>query len=118
LLTDIFSMNDPSELSHGFSYAIRILKRRAWEAKKSVTAEDAGQAKELVPGNAEERANAFFNKGPDGIVNQDRLADVVKFFALSFSATFDELGQWRAYADDGRGYALGFDTEKLEGASA
>jgi Protein of unknown function (DUF2971) len=55
---------------------------------------------------------------PDGIVNQDRLADVVKFFALSFSATFDELGQWRAYADDGRGYALGFDTEKLEGASA
>jgi hypothetical protein len=115
-LTDIFSMNDPSELSHGFSCAIRILMRRAWEAKKSVAAEDAGQAKELVPANAEERANAFFTRVLDGIVNQDRLADVVKFFALSFSATFDELGQWRAYADDGRGYALGFDTEKLEGA--
>jgi hypothetical protein len=113
-LSDIFSMNDPSELSHGFSYALRILKFRAWEAKKVAPAGETGR--DTAPTNAEERANAFFTRVLDGIVSQDRLADVLKFFALSFSATLGELGQWRAYANDGRGYALGFDTAKLEEA--
>lgn len=37
-------------------------------------------------------------------------------FTCSFSERGDDLGQWRAYADNGRGYALGFDTELLEQA--
>jgi len=36
------------------------------------------------------------------------------FFVGSFSSQGDELGQWRAYADNGRGYALGFETKPLE----
>lgn len=40
------------------------------------------------------------------------------YFTCSFSADGDELGQWRAYADNGRGYALGFDRRGLESAFA
>ena len=36
------------------------------------------------------------------------------YFVSCFSATGDDLGQWRAYADNGRGFALGFDTAMLE----
>ncbi len=36
------------------------------------------------------------------------------FFVCSFSSCGDDLGQWRAYADNGRGYALGFDATALE----
>lgn len=36
------------------------------------------------------------------------------YFICSFSSCGDDLGQWRAYADNGRGYALGFDGRVLE----
>jgi len=39
-------------------------------------------------------------------------------FVLSFSENGDDLGQWKAYADNGRGYALGFDAHTLEQAFA
>jgi hypothetical protein len=32
----------------------------------------------------------------------------LEFFIASFSRARDDLGQWRAYADNGRGYAIGF----------
>jgi hypothetical protein len=38
------------------------------------------------------------------------------FFICCFSADGDDLGQWRGYADDGQGFALGFDTKALEDA--
>ncbi len=36
----------------------------------------------------------------------------------SFSKEGDDLGQWRAYADNARGYAMGFDGHSLEQAFA
>jgi Protein of unknown function (DUF2971) len=39
---------------------------------------------------------------------------VAHLFMCSFSSRGDDLGQWRAYADNGRGYALGFDSKALE----
>lgn len=36
-------------------------------------------------------------------------------FACCFSANGDLLSQWRAYGNDGRGYAIGFDTRRLAG---
>ena len=38
------------------------------------------------------------------------------FLICCFSADGDDLGQWRAYADNGHGFALGFDTSSLEHA--
>ena len=32
----------------------------------------------------------------------------LEFFIASFSRCRDDLGQWRSYADNGRGFAIGF----------
>jgi len=45
----------------------------------------------------------------DGGINE-----AAHFFVGCFSAAGDDLGQWRGYADNGRGFALGFDTAILE----
>ncbi len=51
----------------------------------------------------------------DGVF-RDAIDKAARFFVCCFSITGDEIGQWRAYADDGRGYALGFDAIVLEKA--
>jgi hypothetical protein len=37
----------------------------------------------------------------------------IDLFVASFSTEKDDLSQWRAYADDGRGFAIGFDPKSL-----
>lgn len=41
------------------------------------------------------------------------ISQSANYFVCSFSTTEIDLGQWRAYADNGRGYALEFDTDIL-----
>jgi hypothetical protein len=94
-LTDIFNLNDPSELSHGFSHAVSILSNRA---------------------AAGHRATKVFAQAFERLATQGALRASAHFFVGSFSSCGDELGQWRAYADNGRGYTLGFDTKVLENA--
>ena len=93
-LSDIFSLNDPSELRHGFSHLVKILdtKAKGGPRESQLVAEDFTR---------------FLHDGLDKSAH---------FFVLSFSSIDDDLGQWRAYADNGRGYALGFDGKALEEA--
>jgi hypothetical protein len=91
-LTDIFSLNDPSELSHGFSHAIKIMNEKA------------------INGPPESKTFAKnFAAYPLAEIQES-----MPFCMCSFSSCGDDLGQWRAYADNGRGYALGFDAKALE----
>jgi hypothetical protein len=92
-LTDIFDLNDPSELSHGFSHAIKAMNAMASE------------------GRPESR---IFAKNFAAFAEQGAIEKAAHYFLSSFSSRGDDLGQWRAYADNGRGYALGFDAEVLE----
>jgi Protein of unknown function (DUF2971) len=92
-LTDIFSVNDPSELTHGFSLAINAV------ATKVAHDSPAGQV---------------FARNFAAFAQQRAIPKTAYFFVCSFSPCGDDLGQWRAYADNARGYALGFDTEALE----
>ena len=92
-LTDIFSLNDPSELTHGFSVAINAL------TSKLASDSAVGQ---------------IFAKNFAAFAQQGAIPKVAHFFMCSFSSTGDDLGQWRAYADNGRGYAVGFDAKALE----
>jgi hypothetical protein len=92
-LTDVFSLNDPSELSHGFSQAIDIMKRRA--------ADGPPETKTFA-----QIVEAFGTQGG--------LRAVAHYFTCSLSSDGDDLGQWRAYGDDGRGYSIGFDTKMFE----
>lgn len=43
----------------------------------------------------------------------EKLLDSLRVFVLSLSGNPDLLSQWRAYADDGKGYALGLDGAAL-----
>jgi hypothetical protein len=91
-LTDIFNLNDPSELNHGFTRAIEVLNSL------------------VVNGPPESKA---FARQLTYLSEQKGIQGSAEFFVCSFSSCGDDLGQWRAYADNGRGYAVGFDAEAL-----
>jgi hypothetical protein len=90
-LSDIFGLNDPSELSHGVAPAITAIRERA----------------EAGPGESQIFARKFES------FYRTALQEVGTFLVTCFSAAADDLGQWRAYAANGCGYALGFDAKKL-----
>ncbi len=92
-LGDIFSLNDPSELKHGFSLASDILKSKAISGPEEC--------------KAFARNFESFGKPGGGI-------DSGNYFMCSFSSSGNDLGQWRSYADNGRGYAIGFAAKDLE----
>lgn len=91
-LNDLFQMNDPSELKHGVEHAIELTKNMARSRS----------------GEMQFFANHFDAIRTSGIERSAR------YFIASFSSNGDELGQWRAYADDGHGFALGFDGNPFE----
>lgn len=85
--SDYRRLNDPSELQHGIEIAgdvIRFMK----------TGPDA-------------RVGMFLDHVQELLTNP-RVIEVSEFFIASLSKRRDDLGQWRAYAADGRGYAIGF----------
>jgi Protein of unknown function (DUF2971) len=90
--SDIFGLNDPSEFRHGLKVAIDVLKSRTTGARPEI-ATFASQLERFDVDAGIEAAGHFF--------------------ICCFSGDSDDLGQWRAYADDGRGYALGFNTAPL-----
>jgi len=90
-LTSIFNLNDPSEIRHGFSNAIYILKKMA----------ETGSIAQQYFADRFER------------IYEENIERTGHFFVTSCSMSKDELGQWRAYADDGRGYVLEFDVDIL-----
>jgi len=95
--SDIFTLNDPSELKHGLSFALNILDDKA------------------ASGPPESK---LFARNLSSFVEQGGAQKSGHYFMCSFSSCGDDLGQWRAYADNGRGYALGFHANALEGAFA
>lgn len=93
-LTDMFGLNDPTELRHGVGHACEIL---------------AGE-----PQRGHPAAKIFaekFNMLRDGGVEAS-----AHFFVACFSRDEDDLGQWRAYGDNGGGFTIGFDGTLLEKA--
>lgn len=87
-LTDIFSMNDFMELQWGYSQWIKV---------------------------ANEYINTLgidFIDKIDSIIHDSSLHCLP--LAVCFSESGDVLSQWRAYADDGDGYAIGFDANLLK----
>jgi hypothetical protein len=90
-LTDIFGLNDPSELRHGIQLGISALSDAAQNAHPAAKV-FARIFQEIMSGNVQAIAH---------------------FFVGCFSENGDELGQWRAYGDDGRGFAIGFKGQVL-----
>lgn len=84
--TDYRHLNDPSELIHGISIAHDVAR--------------------MIASGADGRVGCFLNYLID-LYRLDNFADTLGFFIACFSRARDDLGQWRAYADNGRGIALG-----------
>ncbi len=92
-LTDIFCLNDPKELRHGMDYAQGALQEEISRATNPVLPTFSYRfAKDLSEG----------------------MEDVGRFFVTAFSPRGDHLDKWRAYADNGNGFAMGFRTAELE----
>lgn len=84
--TDYRHLNDPSELRYGVE--------RAHKALRGAKSGDEG----LVD---------WFLEGTADLFSLENL-DTLGFFVSSFSRARNDLGQWRAYADNGRGFAIGY----------
>jgi hypothetical protein len=85
--TDYRHLNDPSEIYHGIAVA-----RDAFRDAKS---------------GADPRVGLFLDWAADLFSDENMKGDLA-FFVASFSRARDDLSQWRAYADNGRGFAIGF----------
>lgn len=84
--TSFTHLNDPTELEYGMSIASELLS-------------EIGKGSEGIIKMFCEIVNSKFTL-------QD-ISDVFGFFVASFSRDRDDLGQWRAYGDNGRGFSLG-----------
>jgi len=93
-MTNVFNLNDPSELRHGYRIAADVLDKKV-EGRHQ---------------NQLHFAKVFRDFERTGIEASSQI------FVTCFSNAPDDLSQWRAYADDGRGYILGFDAKCLEKA--
>jgi hypothetical protein len=85
--TDYRYLNDPSELRHGVLLAHEAINAALVKAK---------------PANAD-----FLCKMMIDMLTPENFSDHLQFLIACFSRDRDELGQWRAYADNGRGFAIG-----------
>lgn len=92
-LTDIFCLNDPKELRHGMDYALSALQ-------------------EEIRRNANPSLPTFYYTFNRYLA--EGMEDVGRFFVTAFSPRGDHLDKWRAYADNGNGFAIGFRTQSLE----
>ncbi len=87
--SDLFSMNDFLEIHWGY----HIWEKAANKIYDEVTKEFLDKVDEIVSGSG-----LNFN-----------------FLASCLSLEGDVLSQWRAYADDGNGYCIGFDAKHISG---
>jgi len=94
--TDINMLNDASE----FGWAYSVFEEAA---TRLITRRDLPEAVPTID-------KAFIDR-IDEIVSPIQL--IAHPFLACFSLEPDLLGQWRAYADDGRGFALGFRAQAL-----
>lgn len=98
-LSDVFHLNDPAELRHGSAPAVEGLR---WFAEEHRDRPELGT----------------FARDFEHFLGAGGLEASANYFVACFSETDTELGQWRAYADDGKGYAIGFDGRAFENAFA
>jgi hypothetical protein len=84
--TDLFHLNDPSELGFGADIAGDILQERS----------------------AGGEAVARFCRWANHVLVKSG-GEIFRFYVASFSRKENDLSQWRAYADDARGVAIGLD---------
>jgi len=90
--TDYRHLNDKTELAHGIDIAKAML------------------AKRIANGGVQSLLFAWI----DDLLTKRNFGQAFVFFIASFSRSRDDLPQWIAYADDGRGVAIRFSSKLFE----
>jgi hypothetical protein len=90
--TDYRHLNDPSELVHGINMA---------HSAAQTIMDDLSQ-------NEGNELPVSFLKLFVDMFQHSNFKSKLEFYIASFSRARNDLGQWRAYADNGRGFAIGF----------
>jgi hypothetical protein len=84
--SNIFHLNDSDELSYGLGMALDILHK--------------------ISNDSNNRFLTGFCQIFERFITH-KYGNIFGFYVASFSRAKDDLGQWRAYAADGKGFALG-----------
>ena len=84
--TSYTHLNDPGEITYGMSVTTEVLKE--------------------IGEGSDRRIKLFCDMVID-LFTHDNMRSAFGFFIASFSRDGDDLGQWRGYGDNGRGYSLG-----------
>jgi hypothetical protein len=92
--TSYLNLNDPSELTHGLNAAHRLLK-------------------EIGDGAGDGLVKMYCDL-VDNLFQHGNFTDVLGFYIASLSRADNDLGQWRACADNGHSFALGLASNLLE----
>ena len=102
-LSDASKTNDSSELKYIFDF---------FTATVDVILESYGNKyNDLI----KEKVRKIINSTMEGLVyDKIRIAKYKKNFICCFSEAKDLLSQWRAYANDGNGVAIGFSSDMLK----
>ena len=102
---DVMKSNDSMELRMIIPYIDeafeRAITKRSNYLSKKYDSKDMAQIYSSMK-------NAFFYSGLEG---ENKLCN---FFVSCYSFSADSLGQWRGYADDGKGVSIGFDKRQLD----
>lgn len=100
-LCDITKSNDSAEITYGYAAAMDSLKRIGLISGSGPTLEFADHWIELLRPEYQTLLREALSRH---LLPPNRLC-----YAVCLSERADQLSQWRAYGDDGRGVALGFD---------
>lgn len=84
--TDYKNQNDPSEINFGIN--------SFWNVTSGFWPRSS--------------AHDFFISHVESFLTPDKIADLLYFFITCLTSEKDNLGMWRAYADNGRGVSIGF----------
>jgi len=119
--TNIFCVNDQSELKRAISLLTDELTSRIEPLKKNYF-ELAPRAigTEINPDIIKIREKIRFMESIKDVVDDVISEDRAQFYVCSFTELNDNLNQWRGYCQDGNGFSIGFDftTQKVDRAIA
>ena len=99
-LSNIFYMNDYKEVSWFFDIARKIIEEYVGDGSSGRSAQSSGASSE--DDIAVSRLRVMLEREPFDHI-----------YAACFSQKDDDLSQWRGYADDGRGVAIGVELDVL-----
>lgn len=111
-LTDLMGANDAQELYWFFEQFSREVAQRIDAYLRELEIKFEKDGKHPLSSQEVDRLSGFLRM----LSCRDDLR--LRFYASCFSEQGDSLGQWRGYAQDGTGVALGFDRHALEGLAA